>query len=74
MDRNEFKQTLLAMEPRQSAVVPYEIFDDLFPPGVADDSAKGAAYPFAMAHGCVIDHQPDKREVIFVREKAKSDL
>ena len=66
--KNEFKQTLITLEPGLCAVVPYEIFGDLFPPGVKDDGAKQAAYSFAMAHGCVIDHQPHKRRVVFVKE------
>jgi hypothetical protein len=68
MDRNDFKQTLVELVPGQCAAVPYEIFEDLFPPGVEDDGAKQSAYTFAMAHGCVIDHQPHKREVLFVKE------
>ena len=55
-------------EPGQCAAVPYEIFEVLFPPGAEDDSSKVAAYTFAKAHGCVIDHQPHKREVLFVKE------
>jgi hypothetical protein len=51
-------------------VVPYEIFEDLFPSGIEDDASKEACYTFAMAYGCVIDHQPHKREVLFVKEKA----
>jgi hypothetical protein len=70
MDTNDFKQTLLELEPGQCAAVPYEIFEGLFPPGVEDDLSKVAAYTFAKAHGCVIDHQPHKREVLFVKETA----
>jgi hypothetical protein len=39
------------------------------PPGIEDDASKEACYTFAMAYGCVIDHQPHKREVSFVKEK-----
>ena len=69
MDKSDFKQTLIDLVPGQCAAVPYEIFADLFPPGVEDDGAKQMAYTFAIAHGCVIDHQPHKREVLFVKEK-----
>lgn len=69
MDKTDFKKTLIELEPGQCAVVPYEIFADFFPPGVEDDTAKASSYTFAMAHGCVIDHQPHKREVVFVKEK-----
>jgi hypothetical protein len=70
MDKNDFKQTLLQLEPGQCLVVPYEIFEGLFPPGIEDDASKEACYTFAMAYGCVVDHQPHKREVLFVKEKA----
>jgi hypothetical protein len=69
MDKNDFKKTLVELVPGQCAAVPYEIFEGLFPPGVEDDGAKQSAYTFAMAHGCVIDNQPHKREVLFVKEK-----
>jgi hypothetical protein len=69
MNKNDFKQTLVELVPGQCAAVPYEIFEDLFPPGVEDDGAKQLAYTFAKAHGCVIDHQQHKREVLFVKEK-----
>jgi hypothetical protein len=39
-----------------------------FPPGVEDDRAKGAAYDFAKASGCVIHHQAHKLAVLFVKE------
>ena len=68
MDKNDFRQTLIELVPGQCDAVPYEIFEDLFPPGVEDDGAKQSAYTFAMAHGCVIDYQPHKREVLFVKE------
>jgi hypothetical protein len=50
MDKNDFKQTLIALVPGQCTAVPYEIFEDLFPPGVEDDGAKQSAYtPAARA-------------------------
>ncbi len=43
MTPGEFQKTLSQLEPGTCAEVPYEIFEELFPPGVEDDRAKGAA-------------------------------
>jgi hypothetical protein len=37
MDKNDFKQSLIELVPGQCAAVPYEIFEDLLPPGVEHD-------------------------------------
>lgn len=68
MTLGEFQKTLAGLLPGKCAEVPYEIFEQLFPPGIEDDRAKGAAYAFAKASGCVIDHQAHKLAVLFVKE------
>jgi hypothetical protein len=67
MKIDDFKQTLNELEPGNCAAVPYEIFDDLFPPGVEDDRAKVAAYAFAKVNGCTIDHRNREKSVYFVK-------
>lgn len=67
MTIDEFKTTLADLQPGKAAHVPYEIFEQLFPPGIEDDGAKDRAYKLARASGCVIDHRANSREVLFVR-------
>lgn len=68
MDLSEFEVALKGVQPGQYANVPYEIFEHLFPPGVRNDDAKGAAYAFARARGFRIENRPDRHEVWFVRD------
>jgi hypothetical protein len=67
MTLDEFKTTLTDLPAGKAAHVPYEIFQDLFSPGVEDEQAKGQAYAFAKSCGCIIEHRADTREVLFVR-------
>jgi hypothetical protein len=71
MDRNQFEEALRSVAPGQFASVPYEVFEDLFPPGVLDDGAEGAAYDFARARGFRIKNRPDKHAVWFVKGEPK---
>jgi hypothetical protein len=73
MDLSEFEVALRDVRPGQYANVPYEIFELLFPPGVKDDDAKGAAYAYARARGFRIENRPDRHEVWFVRD-AEADV
>jgi len=72
MDHEEFEAALRTVQPGQYADIPYEIFEMLFPPGVMDDDAKGAAYAFARARGFRIENRPDKHAVWFVRDANQS--
>ncbi len=51
----------------QCAAVPYELFGDIFPPGVEDDRAKEAACSLAKGMGCVIENRPHEHAVCFVK-------
>lgn len=66
----DFRTKLTGLAPGKAAQVPYEIFEELFSPGVEDDGAKERAYKFARECGCVIDHRPGTREVLFVKPVA----
>jgi hypothetical protein len=57
--------------PGQAFHVPYEVFADLFPPGLPDDGAKEAARRWAQAKGLEIENRPDRAEVLFVRPASK---
>jgi hypothetical protein len=67
MTLDEFKLLLTALEPGKAAHVPYDVFETLFPPGADDDGARGRAYAFAEVNGCVIEHRPNDREVLFAK-------
>jgi hypothetical protein len=67
MTLDEFKATLLTLPPGKAAHVPYEIYEMLFPPGEPDEGARGRAYDFARANGCVIENRQKDREVLFVK-------
>ncbi|WP_425418677.1 hypothetical protein [Oricola indica] len=69
MTLQEFKDLLNTIEPGSGAGVPCTIFADLFPPGVDDDKAKGAAYKVAQAYGLKIENRPDANSVWFYRER-----
>jgi hypothetical protein len=67
MTLDELKEMLRELTPGKAAQVPYEIYEGIFPPGEPDQGARGRAYEFAKANGCVIDNRPGIREVLFVR-------
>lgn len=67
MTLDDFRERLAELAPGQAAHVPYEIYEGLFPPGEPDQGARGRAYEFAKANGCVIDNRPGNREVLFVK-------
>ena len=69
MSIDEFKAILEEMDAGNAAEVPYEIYEELFPPGEPDESARQRAYEFAKANGCVIDHRPTERLVLFVKSE-----
>lgn len=64
---DELIQKLNNLTAGQCAVVPYELIEDIFPPGVEDDGTKQAAYTLARACGCTIENRPDERAVYFVK-------
>lgn len=67
MTLGEFGSTLRQLTPGKAAHVPYDIYEELFPPGEPDQNARARAYEFAKANGCVIDNRPKQREVLFVK-------
>jgi hypothetical protein len=66
---DEFRELLASLPPGKTADVPYAIFDMLFPPGHLNDGAKEAAYKFAKANGCGIEHYTQSEIVTFVKPK-----
>jgi hypothetical protein len=50
MDKSDFKQSLPQLESGQCVVVPYEIFENLFPPGIEDDASKEACDGLRLCH------------------------
>jgi hypothetical protein len=64
---DEFQTTLKDLAPGQAAHIPYDIYEELFPPGEPDQDARVRAYKFAKANGCKIDNRTAQREVLFVK-------
>ena len=67
MTLDDFKATLMQLAPGKAAHVPYDVYKEIFPPGEPDQGARATAFDFAKANGCVIEHRPQQREVLFVR-------
>jgi hypothetical protein len=63
----EFKTTLARLPAREAVGVPYEIFEQLFPPGVEDDGVIGRACDLASSRGCIIVHRAENRDVLFIK-------
>lgn len=65
---DDLKRALAEVKPGFAARVPYEIFEQIFPPGVEDDGSKKAAYDLARAHGLKIDNRPEGAVVYFYKD------
>jgi hypothetical protein len=65
---DELINSLASLTPGQCASVPYELFEDIFPPGVEHDPAKEAAYHVAKRFNCSIENRPHERAVYFVKD------
>jgi hypothetical protein len=64
----DFHEELCGLQVGQFFVLPYDIYEPLFPPGEPDDGARERALNFARSHGCVIDNNSTVREVRFVKQ------
>ena len=68
MTFDDFRKTLDRLQPGQSADVPYDVYEMLFPPGEPDQHARERAHNFAKAAGVAIDNQVAARVVRFHRD------
>jgi hypothetical protein len=68
MKISELQKTLQGLNQGEAATINYEMFAEVFPPGVEHDDSKEAAYRLAKANGCTIDHQARRRSVTFVKQ------
>lgn len=67
MTLQELSAILSRLEADNFASVPYEVFGEIFPPGIEDARAKEAAYHLSNAHGCLIENRPHDGAVWFVK-------
>jgi hypothetical protein len=65
MTIEELAEMLSGLIPGQEACVPYEIYEEIFPPGEPDELAREMAFNFAREHGCRISHVAKNKEVCF---------
>jgi hypothetical protein len=61
-------ERLAKLSVGQRTSLPYSVYGVLFPPGEPDEGARVAAFVFARDHGCVIENQPDARQVVFTKK------
>jgi hypothetical protein len=71
MTLQELEALLATVQPGQGAQVPYAVYDELFPPGEPDETARAAAFRFARANGCSIDNRPQDQSVWFLKDAAQ---
>jgi hypothetical protein len=64
----EFGKTLDEVQPGKYAVIRYDLYADLFPPGEPDEGARAFCLAFARQHGCRIENKLDKGEIWFVKD------
>lgn len=50
------------------AHIPYEIYEQLWPPGEPDQRARAACFDFAKANGCRVENKPEERAVWIVKD------
>jgi hypothetical protein len=67
MTLNDLHDVLCQLPVGQICSLPYNVYELLFPPGEPDDGARGRAFQFARAHGCVIENNPQIHEVAFTK-------
>ncbi len=67
MTRDELKDQLANLEPGQRIVVPYDIYELLFPPGEPDQDARAACWAFAKQMACSIYNVSEDQTVWFFK-------
>jgi hypothetical protein len=67
MTLDEFSESLRMVGVGKYASVPYDLYDDLFPPGEPDQGARERCAKFANSRGFRIENKPELRTVWFVR-------
>lgn len=65
---SDLGQLLDELPVGQSAELPYNVYELLFPPGEPDQGARTRAFDFARDHGCEISNQPAARKVVFIKK------
>lgn len=68
MTLDDLAKALGEMPKGKFAHVPYEIYEELFPPGEPDQNARAACANFARANECRIENKPQERAVWFVKD------
>ena len=67
MTLDDLAAELRDMPKGKYAHIPYEIYEELFPPGEPDQRARAACYDFAEANGCTVENHPQARVVMIVK-------
>jgi hypothetical protein len=58
MTRDEFGDLLNGLPVGHTGTLPYNVYAEFFPPGEADQDARGRAFEFARDRGCEIENRP----------------
>jgi hypothetical protein len=74
MTLEEFENVLKQLTPGQGAHLPYDTYQQLFPPGEPDETARARAYGFARSHSCQIENHSNDRVVVFYKPNVESDI
>lgn len=68
MDEEELRSRLRNLEVGQPLVIPYDIYEQIFPPGEPDEDARLRCRTLAREEGCTIQNDPEGRTITFVRD------
>jgi hypothetical protein len=68
MTREELQATINGMAGGTYASIPYDIYEQIFPPGEPDQEAREACYNFARALGCRIENKPKLKQVWIIKD------
>jgi hypothetical protein len=70
MTRDELKADLDALTPGGHFSISYDLFAEIFPPGLQDDAAREACSALADECHCEIGNVPGENKVFFTKQAA----
>ena len=67
MTIDQLGRLLAALPPGQRFSLPYDAYEELFPPGEPDENARTICLSFAKSVACSIENDPEDKKVWFVK-------
>jgi hypothetical protein len=68
MTVDQLGRLLAALRPGQRFSLPYDAFEELFPPGEQDENARTLCINFGELVACSVENDPQNQKIWFVKD------